>query len=178
MRKIDGLTNMRLYTLLLLGVMCLGYAIFQLPTIWTFKSSLTPIRGTIQSAEIDTKTVTDRKGHESQVSEVVFYLNESKMKFRLSENIGADYTNEEHYKILRGLKKSASVTVWVKEKDLVKTEPEIFEIEKDNGYVLLGLETVKDEKRPFTAFLMFMGLGCIVFFFWIKYPDKFRKAFN
>jgi hypothetical protein len=158
--------------------MCIGYAIVQLQAIWTFKSSLIPVRGTIESADIDIKTVTDRKGHKSQVSEVVFYLNESKMKFQLAENIGSGCAYDDHFEIVKGLKKSKSVTVWIKERDLNETGPEIFEIENENGYVLLDIETVKADKRPITAFLLFMGMGSIVFFFWIKYPDKFRKVFS
>lgn len=163
--------------ILLFGIMLTGFAIYQLPTIWTFKSSLFPLHGTVKYADTYVTTVNDGRGHKSQKSELVFYLNEYNKKFCLVENIGNSFTNEEYQSILKGLRKADSVTVWVKKSDHQEFQPKVFQIDRDGKLTLLEFERVRTADSPLTAFMLVLGLGSIGFYFWTKYPEKFKKLF-
>lgn len=51
MKKYDNNIEIKLYLLLIVGVGMLVYVITQLPHVFVFKSSLTAIHGTLQSAK-------------------------------------------------------------------------------------------------------------------------------
>ena len=111
----------RLIGMFLMGVICLLFAIQLLNIILTSRSSLTPIRGTLENSNIYITTVSSKTKYNyeaiSQKSELIFYLIEFKKKFALVENIGSDYRNKEYEDIQSKLKKADSVTVWIKKSE-------------------------------------------------------------
>lgn len=151
--------------------MLIGFGIYQLPTIWTFKSNLTQIKGTLRSADT---YVTDGQGHDSRKSELIFYLNGRQQKFYISEYIGDEWLDEKYEKILEGLKRADTVKVWVRKSEVNEYEPEVFQIDNERT-TLLDFETVRTDKSPMTAFMLFFGLGSIIAFLWFRFPDKFNK---
>lgn len=168
----------RLAGLFLMGVVLLAFAVQQLITIWTPKSSLIPLKGTVQSCNTYVTTVSskNRYGYESksQKAELIFYLNGHKKKFALSENIGNDYRNKEYEEIKKKLNRADSVTAWIKESEADYWEPQIFQIETDRG-IVLDFQTVRFKNRPLTIFLLLMGLGCIMLSIYAFYPRIFSK---
>lgn len=157
--------------------MLTGFGIYQFPTILTFKSSLTQIKGTLRAADTYVTNVTDRRGHDSRKSELIFYINGRQQKFYFAENIDDEWSNTKYEKILQGLKRSDTVTVWVRKSEVDEYEPEVFQIDNDNT-TLLDFETVRTEKSPLTAFILLLGLGSITAFLWFRFPDKFNKIFG
>ena len=104
------------------------------------KSSLIPLKGTLQSCDIYVTPVssTNRYGYEakSQKAELIFYLNEHKKKFALMENIGSEYRDEDYEDIKGKLNRSDTITVWVKKSELDYWEQQIFQINTNRETVL------------------------------------------
>lgn len=176
-KKYDWWTRNYQNRLLIFGIMLTGFGIYQLPTIWTFKSSLTQIKGTLRNANTYVTNVTERQGHESRKSELIFYINGHQQKFYLAENIGDEWRDEKYEKILQGLKRADSVTVWVRKSEVNEYEPEVFQIDNERT-TLLDFETVRTDESPITAFMLLLGLGSITAFLWFRFPDKFNKIFG
>ena len=137
--------------LLICGIMLTAFGIYELPTIFTSRSSLTQIKGTLRRADTYITNVTDRRGHRSRKSELIFYLNERKQKYRFAENIGDSYVDEKYEKILRGLRHADTISVWVKKSKVDEYEPKVFQIDNDKT-TLLDFESVKTENGAVTAF--------------------------
>lgn len=163
--------------LLIFGIMLTSFGINELPTIFTSKSSLTQIKGTLQAADTYVTTVTDRHGHSSQKSELIFYFNERKQKYYFVENIGDKYDDDKYETILSGLKRADTVSVWVKKSEVDEYEPNVFQIDSDK-MTLLEFESVQTENSTLAAFMLVLGLGSIAGYFWSRYPDKFNKFFG
>lgn len=168
----------RLIILLVIGVTLLVFAVEQLITIWTPKSSLTPLKGIVRSCEIYVTPVSSksRYGYEakSQKAELIFYLSEHKKKFALLQNIGDDYRNEEYEEIKNKLNRADSVTVWIKKSELDYWEPQVFQIETDRD-ISLDFKTIRFKDRSLTLFLLLIGLGFVVFPIYVFYPKLFGK---
>ncbi len=160
--------------LLIIGILLTGFSVYEIPTILTFKSSLTQIKGTLRAADTYVTNVTDRRGHESRKSELIFYINERQQKFYLAENIGDEWRDEKYENILQGIKRADTVTVWVRKSEVDENEPQVFQIDNDNT-TLLDFETVRKDKIPLTAFMLLLGLGSITAFLWLRFPGKFNK---
>jgi hypothetical protein len=158
--------------------MLLVFAVQQLSTILTPKSSLIPLNGTLRSCDTYVTSVgsTSKIGYEakSQKAALIFYLNEHKKKFALVENIGSDYRKEEYEVIKSKLTRAGSVTVWVKKSELDFWEPQVFQIDTEMETVL-DFQAVRFKHRPVTAFLLLIGLGCIAFPIYAFYPRPFKK---
>lgn len=159
---------------MIVGIILTGFGIYQLPTIWTFKSNLRQIKGTLRTANTYITNVTDSRGHESRKSELIFYIHGRQQKFYLVENIGNEWRDEKYERILQGLQRADTVAVWVRKNDIDEYAPEIFQIDNERT-TLLDFETVRTEKSPLTAFLLLSGLGSITAFLWFRFPDKFNK---
>jgi hypothetical protein len=160
--------------LLILGLMLTGFGIYQLPTIFTFKSNLIQIKGTLRSADTYVKTVTDRLGHNSQKSELIFYINGRHQKYYFVENIGNEYSDDKYENILKGLKRADSVSVWVRKSEMNEYIPKVFQIDADQA-TLLDFETVRTDGSFVTLFMLILGLGAITVFFALRFPNKLRK---
>lgn len=165
------------YRLLIFGLLLIGFAVYELPTIFTFKSDLREIKGTVRDADIYVTTVSDRRGRKSQKSELIFYLNERQQKFYLSENIGNSYQNKRFQKILSEIKQSDTLSVWLKKDEIHQYEPLVFQI--NNKYTtLLEFETVRTGKSPLIAMFFLMGMCSIIWFLWLRYPEVLNKLWN
>jgi len=176
-KKYDWWTRNYQNRLLIVGIILTGFGIYQLPTILIFKSSLTQIKGTLRTADTYVTNVTERQGHESRKSELIFYINGRQQKFYLAENIGDEWRDEKYEKILQGLKRADTVTVWVRKSEVNEYEPEVFQIDNERT-TLLDFETVRTDESPITAFMLLLGLGSITAFLWFRFPDKFNKIFG
>ena len=166
----------RLIGLLLTGIVLIIFAIHQLITIWTPISSLVALRGTLQSCNTYVTTISSKGWYgyaaKSQKAELIFYLHEHKKKFVLAENIGSDYIHKEFNQIKDKLDRANSVNVWIKRSELEYWEPQVFQIEADKEKAL-DFQSVRFKNRPLTAFLLFMGIGCILFPIYAFYPKLF-----
>lgn len=172
MKKYEGTIELKLYGLLIVGIGVIGYVAAQLPQVLVFKSSLTAIHGTLYSGDILANTKIDRKGHRYKEWELVFFLRESEKEFRVPSNLG------DHDKILKGLNRSTSLIVWVKTSALSERSPKVYQIERDGKYMLLEFIEVRDKERPMLGFLLVLGLSMILFFVWMKYPEKLKRIFS
>jgi hypothetical protein len=170
----DPATQNRLISLLLIGVVMLGYSIYMLPTIWTSKDSLMPVSGVLDRADTYYSTVTDRHGDKSRKAELVFYLVGIKKKFALVENIGNEYSLKEYEQIKDGLNRSDSVTVWIKEEEDSYWDPKVFQITTDRK-ILLEFDAVRYKEQPVALFLCLGSLGCIGFSVYAFFPKLFRR---
>jgi hypothetical protein len=170
----------RLFTLFLLGIFIIIFSLQQFAVTWTSKSSLMPLKGTLENCETYVTTVTSKSGHyfhyesKSQKSELIFYLYEFKKKFILSENIGSSHRNEEYEKIKSKLKAADSVTVWVKKSESDFWEPIVFQIDTDRG-TALELDTVRFKDRHLKTLLFILGLGCILLPLYLLFPKLFKN---
>lgn len=177
-RKNDSWSRYHRNNLLIFGLFITGFGIYQFSTLLTFKSQLTEIKGVLSSADTYVTTVTERtRGTKSQKSELIFYISGRQQKFRLVENIGSKYRNEEFEKIRKGLNRADSISVWVKQKQLETYEPKIFQIDTDRK-TILEFEKVRTKDSGLTLFLLFLGLSSLTFYFWTLYPEKFKKLLN
>ena len=165
------------YRLLIFGIVLTGCSLYQLPTIFTFKSNLIQIKGTLRDADIYVTTGTNKYGSESRKSELIFYMNGLHQKFYLAEGIGDKWRNDKYAKILKGLKRADTITVWIRKSEVSEYEPKVFQIDNEKG-TLLDFETVRDDKRPMIAFILLLGLGSITAFLRFRFPDRFNEIFG
>ena len=173
----DGLTRIYQNGLLVLGIVLMAFAVNELWTIWTPKSSLISLDGTLSSSDISTTTVKDRKGHKSQKVELHFSLTGQDKRFLLFENVGQDYNSKKLSEIHSALKRSNNIKVWIRKNDNDDHQPKVFQIDNDRG-TILEFESVKSENKILAAFMLVMGIGSIVLFTWFRYPEKLKKAFE
>lgn len=177
-RKNDSWSRYHRNRLLIFGLFVTGFGIYQFSTLLTFKSQLTVIKGVLSSVDTYVTTATERtKGLKSQKSELIFYISGRKQKFRLVENIGSKYRNEDFEKIKKDLKRADSITVWVKNKEVETYEPKIFQIDTDQK-TILEFEKIRTKDSGITLFLLFLGIGSLTFYFWTLYPEKFKKLLS
>ena len=168
--------------LLFFGLACLAIAIYIIaPTIFTFKTSLTRIDGSLQSADILIEEVSSRNrvGYEAESRRATLYfsLTGINKRFELMENIGQDYSHERFSSIRKRLRNSKQITVWIKKEEKELSKPKVFQIDVDSKTVLTFNE-VKTEHSGIFAFLLILGLGSTGFVMWRRYPDKFESIIN
>jgi len=174
-RRNDNWSRFHRIRLLIFGLFVTGYGIYQFSTLLTFKSQLTSIKGVLSSVDTYVTTVKERtRGADSQKSELIFYISGRQQKFKLIENIGNKFRNEDFEKIRKDLKRADSITVWVKKKEREIYEPKIFQIDADQK-TILEFEKVRTQDNGITFLLLFFGIGSLVFYFWSLYPEKFKK---
>ena len=174
-RRNDNWSRFHRIRLLIFGLFVTGYGIYQFSTLLTFKSQLTSIKGVLSSVDTYVTTVKERtRGADSQKSELIFYISGRQQKFKLIENIGNKFRNEDFEKIRKDLKRADSITVWVKKKEREIYEPKIFQIDADQK-TILEFEKVITQDNGITFLLLFFGIGSLVFYFWSLYPEKFKK---
>ncbi len=167
-----------LNSLLVIGIMLTGFGFYQLPTVLTGKSSLSPLKGTIRAVDTYVTTVTGRYGHKSQKSELIFYMKEFKQKYYLAENIGDSYTNDKYETIRQGLRQADSVTVSVRKNEVSEYEPTVFQIETDNKIKLLEYESVISGLFQKTLIFFLFGLGSLGVYFYLRFPNSLKKIFT
>lgn len=164
-RKNENWSRYHRNNLLIFGLLVTGFGIYQFSTSLTFKSQLSEIKGVLSSADTYVTTVTERRrGTKSQKSELIFYISGRQNKFRLVENIGNDYRNEEFENIKRDLRQADSITVLVKKTEIEAYEPKVFQIDTERK-TILQFEKVRTKDSGITLFLLFLGIGSLTFYF-------------
>ncbi len=177
-RENDSWSRYHRNRILFFGLFAIGFGIYQFSTFLTFKSQLTEIKGVLSSADTYVTTVAERRrGIKSQKSELIFYISGRQQKFRLVENIGNNYRNEEFEMIKKDLKRADSITLWVKQTELATYEPKIFQIDTGRK-TILEFEKVRTKDSGFTLFILFLGIGSLTFYFWTLYPEKIKKLLS
>ncbi|MBC6607316.1 hypothetical protein H8B13_10845 [Hymenobacter sp. BT188] len=151
--------------------------LYSLPYIFVSKSSLIPLKGTLNFAKTYITTVEDRKGNKSRKSELIFSLKEYNKVYSIGENIGTDYRDDNHEKIAQKLNQASLVTVWIKKSEINSSEPEVFQIDGPDDLIILSIAEVKNTKRFIITFSLIFGLVCIKVFFWMRFPEKMRSIF-
>ncbi len=152
--------------MLIAGLVMIGFGISLLPIMLTSKSDLAQIKGTLRGAHIYITTAPGRYGNGGKKSELIFYLNGHLQKYALVEHIGGAYRNEEYEKILKGLQRADSISVWVRKREVDDYQPVVFQIDSDNK-TLLDFKTVRRDKSPMTVFLLLTGLGSLFVYLWL-----------
>ena len=163
--------------LLLIGILLTAFGISRLSTIWTTKSALKEIKGTLHYANTYLTKVSGRTGGSSQRSELIFYLNGLSQKYTLVENIGNDNHDDKYDNILQELKMADSISVWIRKNENDKDEPKVFQISSEKG-ILLDLTSVTDDGKLATFAILLLGIASLFGYFWIRNPDKFKSLFG
>jgi hypothetical protein len=140
---------------------------FFAPTIFTSKSSLISLEGTIKSANslIETVSSTSKSGYEakSRKASLTFSLKEYDKEFYISENLGnvlTDVNNNGFENVAEYLENSDSVIVWIKKSDLNNLSPKVFQVDVD-GKTEFEFEKIKSEFQYVFIFLLVIGVLCI-----------------
>ncbi len=150
--------------LLFFGIALVGIGIYYLPNIWTNKSELINIKGTLKSARIHVSLVFSKKYKygesviSSRKSELLFQLKEYDQEYYMAKNIGDHYINEEHEKILKSIRKCDSISLWIKRNEMQAWRPEIFQLENDET-TLLHFKRLHIEDDPIIA--LSIGIGSL-----------------
>lgn len=84
-------------------------------------------------------------------------LDEQSALFLLRENIGTDYEHPEYKELLKRLRTSKQVTVWIKPSEEKIHTPKVFQIDIDNK-TYLHFETIKYKNAWVFVFLITIGL--------------------
>ncbi len=163
--------------LLIFGLLLTIFGIYELQDSFAIKSMLVEIKGTIRSSNTYIETNTDRKGHSSQKSELIFYLNEHYKKFYLAHNIGNAYTDKDYDNIVNQLKSAKIVSVWIRKRDIDEYQPKVFQITSGNN-VILDFKDVRTENSAVIFFMLIIGIGSICGFLYLRFPEKWNKIMN
>jgi len=177
MIKKDWWTNNYQIRLLIFGIMSTIGGIYFLQDSFAIKSRLIGLEGTVRTADTYTETNTDRYGHSSQKSELIFYMYEHKKMFYMAHNIGDKYYDNEYENILNQIKHAASITVWIRPRDIDNFKPKLFQITSGDK-VILNYDDVRTEKSAVALFVLILGLGSIAFFLYLRFPDKWKEIMN
>lgn len=140
-----------------LAMFCLGIYI-SFPFL-TFESQLTGLKSTLRNSTTYVSTV-EAKGHQSQKSELIFYLNRYENEFKLVENIGDRLVNEKHEKINDNLRNADNVTVWIKKSQLSDSHPMVYQIDTN---IEANIYNYKSENtKEFSFGLTFVVIGSLL----------------
>tara|TARA_R110002167_G_scaffold251509_1_gene457702 strand:- start:1047 stop:1589 length:543 start_codon:yes stop_codon:yes gene_type:complete len=150
--------------LLGIGIGCLAFAIYMIPTLITTEKSLVPKTGKVKSV-LAFYTQVNARGYKSLKSELLLTLENDKHKYKLAKNIGYSSRNEKYELIEKKLKESGKATVWINKNNQTNLEPEVFRIETGDNTVLYDIHDVKSELKymfPFLLFMSFFGIGMYI----------------
>ncbi len=145
-------------------MLCLGtYIIFP---FLVFDSQLTKIKSTLRNSTTYVSTV-EAKGHQSQKSELIFYLNHYPNQFALRENIGGRFINERFEKINDILRNSENATVWIKKSQIDDFAPMIYQIDTNIESNIYNYKSENSKALQFGLTFMVIGLillvGCVIY---------------
>jgi len=164
---------------LVFGISCIFCAFyFFAPTLFTFKNSLITKTGELRDVETYYSQVSSSNGiynAKSIKAQLQFYISGNKQLYELSKNIGIERNDELYEKIKKSLKNSSSVKVWIKKSESKKWNPEVFQIEKNDGIVLFDINDAKSELYFLFPFLIILGMFSSSIYLRHKYPVKFKK---
>lgn len=159
---------------LFIGIIVIGVAVKDLGSSFISKSDLMAIKGTVRYVNMNYKIVTNSRTRQpNYMAHLTFYLNHAKKEFKLTE---CGKYSEKHIKIAKGLKQADSVAIWVRKSDIESYSPKVFGIDTDRK-TLLSFKDVRTENGYFPVILLSIGLLCILYFFYLRYPEKMKELF-
>lgn len=165
------------YRLLIFGILTLCFGIYGLSNIFYLKSDLIEIKGTLKTVINKTSIVEDRRGFKSNLTELIFSLNERQQQYHLKENIGNDETNNEFDRLKLIIDNSNKISIWIKKNEIEEFEPNIYEIEIDNK-IESNFKSLHSENFLVQYFLLIIGITSIIGYLWLKYPEIIKKILN
>lgn len=158
------------------AIVCAFY--FFAPTLFTFKSALMEQTGDIDFINITYTPVESSRGTKSFKSELKFTLNSTNNTYVLMKNIGYSRHNERFEKLKNQLKKSETVTVWIKQSEKTKYRPTVYQIADNNKQRLYDFHESKSKARFGFLISFSFGLFGIGLFLKHKYSIRLRKLFK
>jgi hypothetical protein len=170
-KHLDSRTKDYLTRGLILGLILLGIACYELPAAFVFKSSLIPLKGTLASSKIYIEPKRTDEGKVVRSSELIFFLNEYEQQYYLFENIYENRSNKKFDKIQTGLMLSDTITVWIKRSEINEYRPKLYQIERDKYKILLDMEDVRTENGFLILFMLVLGTGIIARYVYLRFPD-------
>ncbi len=167
----------------LFGVMMLfaGGIWLSLP-MFVFRSDLTRIYGRLDTAYLNIATVSNT--HErygisntsySQKATLAFSIRGHEQIYSIKKNIGDNYVDEDYNHILQGLEQANLVSVWIKKKDSLDTNPDTWQIYADET-PLMTLKEAKEKDLPIVLFLFVLGALMLALILWVNRRDKLRRS--
>jgi hypothetical protein len=146
--------------------------------LFTSGSDLTRISGKLDTAYLDIAEVSsthERYGISNTVSSqratLKFRLNGDQRNYAIQKNIGDNDHDAEYDQILSGLNGAKLISVWIKKKDSLDTNPDVFQIYADAAPVL-PLKAVKEKDLPIVLLLFFLGAALLVLVIWARRRRK------
>jgi hypothetical protein len=163
--------------LLIFGIVTLCFGIYGLSNLFYFKSNLIEIKGTLKNVINKTSIVEDRRGYKSNLTELIFSLNEGQQQFHLKDNIGYDETNNEFDRLKLIINRSSKISIWIKKNEIEEFEPTIYEIDIDNK-IESNFKSLHSEHFLVHYLLIIIGISSIIGYYWLKFPEKIKKILN
>ncbi|WP_299385404.1 hypothetical protein [uncultured Lacinutrix sp.] len=164
---------------LVFGICCILCSFyFFAPTLFTFKNALISKSGEIKEVETYYVQVSSSNGIydvKSIKAELQFYISGQPQLYSLKKNIGIESRYEMYEDIKKALSNSNAVKVWIKKSESEKWNPEVFQIEKNDGIILFDINDAKYELYFLFPFLMVLGTFSSSIYLKHKYPEKFKK---
>ncbi len=166
---------------LIISILLTGIGLSQFSNIWISKSDLLQVKGTLKHASIDISMVVSKsrrpphKETVSQKAELIFFLNESDQRYRLAKNIGDHQFDDQYEAILKGLRATESVSVWIMKKESYYLRPQVFQIDNDER-TLLAFKHLHFENHPITLLLIVVGLSFSILLTVALLQTEFRTA--
>jgi hypothetical protein len=159
----------------MLIIICI-YQIVNFLVIWSDKSNLAQIKGTLQDADIKITNYVDSSNHLNKMKkyELIFHITGRQQKFYIGMDKSAELRNEKIEEILKGLNQAKTVTVWVDKSEINKYDPEVLQIDNELK-TLLDFETAGAGYK--TQLILVLGVITIILVFRIVFPEKFKKMF-
>ena len=149
------------------------FAFYILGRNWVFESSLTKLTGTLQKCDIYIEDVTSKSKFNYETitrkAELIFYLNEYKKKFLLTENIDKDYRSGYFEKIKSELEIADSIKISLRKSELDDWQPTVFQIDTESK-TILSLNDVRFKDASVAIFLLLLGLSSGMVAYFLLYP--------
>jgi len=162
------------------GIMLFAGGIWLSWPMFTGASDLIPISGKLDTAYLNIATVASTnvgKGisytSHSQKATLTFRIKGYEQIYSIKKNIGDRSDDENYNQVLRGLKEANLVSVWIKKKDSLETNPDVWQVYSDKT-PLMTLKAVKEKDLPVVIFLFILGALCLALIFWTKKAARRR----
>lgn len=155
-----------------LGLIIIGLGLFtQGPVVFTERSDLAEIKGTVELIDTGYEQIISRKGYRSVKSSLTIKFIDTDQHYIIYENIGRNILNERFERIKRKVRRSEKINVLVKESRFPESKLKVYEVSRGVGDVLYSTEEAKQSAKALLLVHVFFGL----ILFLIYYADKYEK---
>lgn len=148
--------------MIVFGIMLLFVSIQSFTTIWTSRSDLIAVTGTLQYINWVKEISRDFKGRERESDILEFWLYQHPYRFRPILAIDDDNRYAPYNELQRHLNHVDSITVYILKSEKKKSEPEVFEIVGDDR-VLLEFDAHRTKDRFLAAFTLILGIASLAY---------------